>query len=78
MPANRPMIPMSAAAAIAGVSEASFRRWHRAGDLPDGLILTLGGRLYVRRRALIAWCEQVAADPDQQPDALRLVKASER
>lgn len=78
MPADRPLLSFAAAAVLTGYAESTLRRWHHAGDLPAGMVLRLNGRWYVRRAALLAWRDALADASGQQPDALRLVKASER
>ena len=63
-------------------SESTLRRAITGGDIPPACWLRLNNRLYVRRAAFERWLDaqdsEQAEQPERQPDALRLVKASER
>ena len=76
MPAESKLIACSAGADLAGLSESTFRRAHRNGDLPAGIVVTLNGRLYVRRAALLAWLNGERSP--EQPEPLRAVDGGRR
>jgi hypothetical protein len=48
---------LSQAAAPAGVSDDTLRRWLAAGDVPEHVYVKLNGRLYFRRIAWLAWLD---------------------
>lgn len=59
------LISFREATELTGHSEATLRRWHRAGDLPVGIVLRLNGRWYIRRAALLAWRDKVDLDGER-------------
>jgi predicted DNA-binding transcriptional regulator AlpA len=54
------LIPDTAAAALSGVSRASWHRWRAAGKLP--LAVRLGRKLLWRRAEIVAWVDHGCPD----------------
>lgn len=71
-PTERPIMSVREAAALIGITESTAYRWLERGELAGAT--RVGNRWYVRRAALLRWCE-ANDDPPAGPPAERRLRA---